>query len=590
MACTQFPKLGLVAGVTQHVVGDVTFLWSGTAWEAITAPLSLSQVTDDIQLNDKLQDYEKTFKNWADLKLGITHTGLVVSLQLMVGYIVDVQGYYEQSDGGGNRGIVKSGAHVDDGFIIFSIDANTYVEAIIPKDEALCWRKAGAKGDKIRDDTFEMQKVINYCVLNRVPLNVSKGEFLTTAELTLPQNTNLGGAYGLTITGYNSTWSNVSVIYAKHTGPSILSLKGANGVSMSGVKLESDPVTFPKTAMILGRDVNVDSCGWHNIRRVWIDGKFSVAGIYSIASEENIWKDIFIQLQGGGAKYGFYSCTEDDLSVDSLPASSNIANSISRMHIWNWQAIADAACIYLECGEAMGSWSFNECYCIPKSGDYYRINLGRVSATAPLGPFSLRDCGGEIYNPVSPFTDSPNNVFNVTSIPTLSLKGLTIQGGRGQLINAGGTRKILNVDNTITLASPNIVIPALEDPTTTSSIFRGKIKNGIFEVANSSDWVTLALTAPFVNNFGTPYPPFGFSVDSAGVLRLRGNVNNGTAGTGVIAQLPSGFEPTYNVFYPITDNGVAARLLITTTGSIQLSVGTGAQVELGGVAFKLNQL
>ncbi len=51
---------------------------------------------------------------------------------------VNWQGYYSQSDGGSNWGIVKSGSHVEDGGKIFSIDANLYVEANHPRT-SLMW-------------------------------------------------------------------------------------------------------------------------------------------------------------------------------------------------------------------------------------------------------------------------------------------------------------------------------------------------------------------------------------------------------------------------------------------------------------------
>jgi hypothetical protein len=46
-----------------------------------------------------------------------------------VGKRIEWSGYYIKSDGGGNWGTVKTGAHTDDGGSIISINANTYVEA-----------------------------------------------------------------------------------------------------------------------------------------------------------------------------------------------------------------------------------------------------------------------------------------------------------------------------------------------------------------------------------------------------------------------------------------------------------------------------
>lgn len=46
MACTTFPSTGLVPNVTTHVVGNVTYRWTGSVWEAITAPLKHSQLSE----------------------------------------------------------------------------------------------------------------------------------------------------------------------------------------------------------------------------------------------------------------------------------------------------------------------------------------------------------------------------------------------------------------------------------------------------------------------------------------------------------------------------------------------------------------
>jgi len=446
----------------------------------------------------------------------------------------------------------------------------------------------GAVGDGITDDTAALQAALDQAVYLDRAVYLSPGNYRTTSELTIIQNPAIGNAYGFNILGENSTWSTISAIYADHTGPAILNLKGANGCWLQGIKLHSNPANFPKCGLVLGRDVNVDSCGWHNIRQLWIDGNFSVAGIYSIASEENIWADIFIQLRGGGAKYGFYSSTADALLVDSLPSSSNIANFVSHLNIWNWQLISDSACVYLETDQAMGSWSFTDCYCIPKSGSYYQISNGLIgSGLAPLGPFSFIGCGGEIYAPVSPFTDTPNNAFRISSATNRRFTGLTILGSRCQLINADGTRKILNVDANLSLIKPNIVIQPLEDPTIGFSVFRAKIEGGIFDVADSSDWVPLTFSTIWANSFGAPYAPAAYQVDNTGTFRLRGTVTNSSTGDTIITVLPGGLAPKYQMLFATQDGTANAKILIKPNGEISLSGGTGAEVQLSNVAFKL---
>jgi hypothetical protein len=76
---------------------------------------------------------------------------------IKVGDKVVWQGYYAESDGGSNWGVVKSGVHTEDGGSVFSIDANTYVQANLkgPKVSVL---KFGAKGN---DPAFDDAPFIN---------------------------------------------------------------------------------------------------------------------------------------------------------------------------------------------------------------------------------------------------------------------------------------------------------------------------------------------------------------------------------------------------------------------------------------------
>lgn len=86
-----------------------------------------------------VQDFidANTFKTVADMKAFTNH---------VVGSKVFWQGYYSQSDGGGNWGVVKSGAHTPDGGSVFSIDENTYIQANL-KGGKISILKFGARGD-----------------------------------------------------------------------------------------------------------------------------------------------------------------------------------------------------------------------------------------------------------------------------------------------------------------------------------------------------------------------------------------------------------------------------------------------------------
>jgi len=92
----------------------------------------------------------KSFKSSAEMKA----TLLKFASMLNDGDRVEWQGYYSQSDGGSNWGVVRFGAHTDDGGSIFSIDANTYIQANM-KGSKISVKKFGAKGDDVHvDDPF----------------------------------------------------------------------------------------------------------------------------------------------------------------------------------------------------------------------------------------------------------------------------------------------------------------------------------------------------------------------------------------------------------------------------------------------------
>ena len=63
MACVDFPNTNLVPGVTTFVVGDITYLWSGVAWESQLAgvpiggsSLNFFDTVLDLKQSDNLVD------------------------------------------------------------------------------------------------------------------------------------------------------------------------------------------------------------------------------------------------------------------------------------------------------------------------------------------------------------------------------------------------------------------------------------------------------------------------------------------------------------------------------------------------------
>lgn len=76
---------------------------------------------------------------------------------------IEWQGYYEQSDGGSNWGVLKFGTHTEDGGSVFSIDANTYIEANL-KGKKVNVKKFGLYSDATNKNIndFQILKVLDY--------------------------------------------------------------------------------------------------------------------------------------------------------------------------------------------------------------------------------------------------------------------------------------------------------------------------------------------------------------------------------------------------------------------------------------------
>lgn len=92
------------------------------------------------------------------------------------------QGYYAQSDGGSNWGVLRFGNHTEDGAYIFSIDANTYIEANI-KCKRFNIRKAGAK-----EPSFDNKLVFNAIASLNLNIYVPKGDFGTSGRHTFSRS------------------------------------------------------------------------------------------------------------------------------------------------------------------------------------------------------------------------------------------------------------------------------------------------------------------------------------------------------------------------------------------------------------------
>lgn len=504
------------------------------------------------------------------------------------GYI-HLQSHTTSGDGGQGEFRWVSGA-----------SAGTYVDnngtIIVPTggDGSAAWLRVytgavnvrwfGATGNGTTDDTVAIQAAIDSLSTTGGRVYLTRGRYKVTSTIRLGVGIEF---YGDGRGRPNSTaeYIGVSSLYAAHTGAAVLSLKGRNHCRLRGIALESDTTTFPKTALLLGRD-SASSAGNHYIEHIMIRGNYSAAAIYSIASEENTFVSPYVWMYAnGGAKHVFYTSTADDLSVDSLVTSTNVWGTFITPYFINSSFDADSACIYLASEESMGSWNFFGGYLIPNRGAYIHIHNAADSTT--LGPYNFVGVSGERLGDAG----DPTYGVLITSSVAWTLRGLNISGSRFNLLSndtpdPGDLRYTIWIDSNITLSCPNVVLQPAEAFSSLSGYAltvynKDKIQGGIFTVGRYANWATATLAGAWVNSFGAPYAPAGYCLDQLGCVRLRGSVS---AGTGTIMTLPEGYRPKYNMFFPVYANAAMGRVLITTAGVVSLSVGS-APVDLNAIQF-----
>lgn len=424
----------------------------------------------------------------------------------------------------------------------------------------------GAVGDGVTDDTVAIQTAIDNVVTGGT-IYFPIGKYKLTSTINVPTGTIILGA------SRGREAENAATLYAVHTGVAVLSYKGSIHCKTSNINIETDATTYPKTGILLGRSTAA-SAGHHNFEFIRMQGLFSEAVIYSIASEVNTWSDIYVWLLGGGAKHVLYTSISDDLSVDSLVTSTNINSTFISAYFISSVNDADSSVIYLGSAESMGSWNFFSAYLISYSGAYVWINCTNGDTRA-LGPYNFIGCsferltgGDPIYGYRVTADTNPHNI-----------NGLNIQGTR-QDLQAGASHYTFSMNN-VTLTVPNIVLQAPEAFIYATNVYyRERILGGIFKVGRDYEWVEPTLSGIWVNEFGSPtYAPASYMVTGEGIVYLQGQV---TAGTGAIFTLPANFRPLNNIFYPTGGN---VLLISATTGVVSLYSGSGS-VALTGVNFK----
>jgi hypothetical protein len=206
---------------------------------------------------------------------------------------------------------------------------------------------------------------------------VPTGYFRCESQLTIPyQGVQLfgDGRYG-------------SRIHAVHTNPAIINLKGGVHCTLNGLQLTSDSTTYPETGILLGRTVANNGAGFHQITNITLEIYVSEAGIYSIASEENLFSNIWVRMFAG--KYGFYTAASDILSIDSLATSTNTVNKVERLTVYfdALPYVSGATPLYIDLGSTK-FWSFDSCYLV-LNGNYYVVFNADSASLIDIPPVAI---------------------------------------------------------------------------------------------------------------------------------------------------------------------------------------------------------
>lgn len=436
-----------------------------------------------------------------------------------------------------------------------------------------------------RTKTLDVTSAINAAIASLGAtggtVRMPKGLYRTTAQISLPSHISLVGDGQF---GGNSAYDQgCTTIYGDHSGQAILSLVGSVSCMPSDLCLQSGPTSgsYPQTGLMLGRS-STASAGYHKIMRVSVYGNYGTAPIFSIASEDNYWEDINVWLYGGTAKWCFYTSIGNSFPAITTPlvTSSNLDNVFTRIWFTNSVNNADAACIYIDGAEAVGSWSFYGSYLTAFSGSYVTINNGAVDGLSMLGPITFVGVNGERLSGGDPVYG-----FDLKADIAVTLPNLTIFGCRFDF-QAGANHYQIRQSINLSLTQPNISIkPPEAFPYAANLLYRDKILGGAMNVGRFAAWQAATLASGWSALFGAPYPAASYMIDSTGRVHLRGTVTGG--GVGKIMTLPDGYRPTVKWRLPTTANGAVALISVDTSGNVNLDTGSATSVELGNLSFDM---
>jgi len=232
----------------------------------------------------------------------------------------------------------------------------------------------GAKGDGVTNDTAAIQAAINAAPSGSTllfPCRAAGGDYLITSPLIFNGKTRMT-IEGVTNSGYSCDIS----FSATSSYNSVVNLVGAWYLSFENIVIDSaNASNVPQTVLLLGRASSTAAAGNMIFQNVNVEGYATKALVYSVASEENSYNNVGFFLNGGGAKYVYYTSTSDDLGVDSLPTASDLSVWFSNSIMSDFSSSIDPthSLVYIA-GQAGGDSVWRDGYFASASGTAVTIN------------------------------------------------------------------------------------------------------------------------------------------------------------------------------------------------------------------------
>src|ERR1035438_5720734 len=202
---------------------------------------------------------------------------------------------------------------------------------------------------------------------------------------------------GITLIGASGQYGfNGSRIIGSHTGKAILSLVGTLFASVENIILEGDTANRPKTGLLLGRSTAA-SAGDHVFINLKVQGFYSIAGVYNVASEGNDWYGCVIQPNAAPFAGMYMSQADWPIGViGGLVGSSMEQNNFYGGEIGNGDTTPGSAGLFLDCVGSTGHHHFYSTFFTEGGGDsFIFIRLGLVDGLDTTFPIGFHDCFGE---------------------------------------------------------------------------------------------------------------------------------------------------------------------------------------------------